>query len=232
VTEIKLLDLNHDWRQARPSFVEDGKWLISSGYQSFKLSNNSIIPVSDGLITKFNLVKNTINQDISGKSVSDVGCANMFFGFYSAVSGATKVTGVDLDCEYIAMNRFFIKKLGLNNISVKDINAAEYRDISDTVFAFAIIHWIYSCSGFLGSLENVVKHFRSVTSQVLYIEWIDPSDDCIADMLHHLDFNKDLTVQDYSKDNFIKYLRNNFSSVEFLGCSKQSGTREIYRCAI
>jgi hypothetical protein len=108
------------------------------------------------------------------------------------------------------------------------MNAVDYKVKTDVVFAFAIIHWVYSCTGFLGSLENVVKHFRSITNHVLYIEWIDPSDDCISNMLHHLDFNKDLATQDYNKKNFIKYLTDNFRYVEFIG--KTKSTREIYRC--
>ena len=120
----------------------------------------------------------------------------------------------------------------MKNVSCENINVVDYKTPADTVFAFAIIHWIYSCSGFLGSLENVVKHLKSITNKCLYVEWIDPSDDCISAMLHHIDFNKDLTKQDYNKDNFVKYLQDNFSSISYLGVSKQSGTREIYRCVI
>lgn len=232
MTEIKLLNLNKDWKQVRPHMKPYKNGFIVGGYESYVISNYEIVPMSDNTILKFDLVKQHLFNDVSGKTVLDLGCSNMFFGFWSKLHGATKVTGVDLDTDYLVQNKNLIKYFHLRDIECIDMNAANYNVPADTVFAFAIIHWIYSCSGFLGSLENVVLHLRNLTEYVLYVEWIDPSDDCISCMLHHLDFNKDATVQDFNKDNFIVYLKNNFSSVELLGTSKQSGTREIYRCLV
>ncbi len=232
MSKIKLLDLNNDWQQARPNLTFTDDYCLFSGYQSFKLSKEEIVPLSDNTKLKFDLVKNTIIDDVKNKIVSDIGCSNMFFGYLSQLNGATKIIGVDLDQEYISLNNKIINHFELNNTSIQNINVTDYKEVSDTVFAFAIIHWVYSCSGFLGSLNNVVNHFRSITNECLYIEWIDPSDDCIVDMLHHLDFNKDLVEQDFNKTNFLKYLNENFSSVEYLGASKKSQTREIYRCLV
>jgi len=230
MSDIKLLDVNNDWQQARPvlKFADDSCYF--SGYQNFKLSSKEIIALSDNTKLKYDLVKNTITADVAGKSVSDVGCSNMFFGYYAYLHGASKVTGVDLDLEYIDLNKKIIQYFQMSNVNIENINAADYVQLADTVFAFAIIHWVYSCTGFLGSLKNVIKHFKSITGECLYIEWIDPSDDCIKDMLHHLDFNKEYAEQDFNKENFLKYLNENFSSVTHLGNSKI--TREIYRCLV
>lgn len=230
MSEIKLLDVNKDWKQARPNLKQVDNSMIMSGYQSFKIDNKEIIPTSNSAILKFDLIKNTIKQDVFGKTVSDIGCANMFFGLFAHLNGATDVVGVDLDIDYINMLNQIINHFKFQNVSIKNINATEYKTPADTVFAFAIIHWVYSCTGFLGSLENVVKHFKAITKQCLYIEWIDPSDDCIADMLHHLDYNKEFSVQDYNKENFVRYLNDNFTSVSFVG--KTKATREIYRCLV
>ena len=228
--DVKLLNLNKDWRQVRPTIKTDDSGSLVTGYQHYKLSKTDIVPMSGNTQIKLDLIKNTVFDDVNNKTVSDIGCSNMFFGFLAKLYGATKVIGVDLDKEYIAQNTNLIKLNNFENVFCKDINAADYKETADVVFAFAIIHWVYSCSGFLGSLENVVKHFRSITNNILYIEWIDPSDNCIADILHHLDFNKNLVTQDFNKDNFLRYLKDNFSLVTFCGNSKE--TREIYRCVV
>jgi len=230
VVEIKLLDLNKDWKQARPNMTASENGFIINGYESYSISGNEIIPISSNTILKFNLVKQYIHDDIRDKTVLDLGCSNMFFGFWSKMHGAIKVTGVDLDKDYLEQNNSLIKHFKMSDTECIDMNAASYSNPADTVFAFAIIHWIYSCTGFLGSLKNVVAHLRSLSNNILYVEWIDPLDDCIVDMLHHLDFNKTIAIQDYNKDNFIQYLESGFNTVELLGDSKASKTREIYRC--
>lgn len=232
MSNVKLLDLNKDWQQVRPTLNKVGDYFSITGYQDYNISKIKIVPISDNIKTKLSLMKSTIQSDILGKTISDIGCSNMFFGFLSYFYGATNVIGIDLDTDYLKQNNHLINQLLMKNVSCENINVVDYKTPADTVFAFAIIHWIYSCSGFLGSLENVVKHLKSITNKCLYVEWIDPSDDCISAMLHHIDFNKDLTKQDYNKDNFVKYLQDNFSSISYLGVSKQSGTREIYRCVI
>ena len=234
MSEIKLLDLNNDWKQVRPTltFKKIPKHCVVTGYESYQIYETQIAPTSDNVKLKFNLIKNTVKDDVAGKSVVDIGCSNMFFGFLSYFYKAAKVAGIDLDLDYLSQNNQIINYFNMKNVSCENMNAVDYKELTDTIFAFAIIHWIYSCSGFLGSLENVVIYLRYITNECLYVEWIDPADDCISQMLHHLDFNKDFVVQDYTKDNFIKYLQNNFSSVSSLGFTKQTKTREIYRCLV
>lgn len=231
MTEVKLLDLNNDWKQVRPSLKKiDDNWYSIAGYQNYNISKKDIIPTSENTKIKFNLIQKYIKDDVFNKSVIDIGCSNMFFGFFAHINGAKNVAGIDLDLEYLNQNNKIINHLSFNDISCINKNVTDCTDVYDTVIAFAIIHWIYSCSGFMGSLENIINHFRKMTKNCLYIEWIDPSDDCIADMLHHLDFNSELSVKDYNKDNFLKYLKEKFINVDFLGFSKNSKTREIYRC--
>ena len=227
--KAKLLDLNHDWLQARPHLITVDSGLIASGYQQYKISQSNIVPVSDNTRLKFDLVKNTVKDDVTGRTVADLGCSNMFFGFLSNYLGATKVTGVDLDLEYIDQNNKIINHFDMQNISCQKINVVDFKEVNETVFAFAIIHWIYSCSGFLGSLEKVVDHLRSITSHVLYVEWVDPTDDCIT-YFNHLDYNKELVTPDYTREHFLQYLQKVFSHVTLMGLSKQ--TREIYRCNV
>jgi trans-aconitate methyltransferase len=228
----KLLDLNKDWQQVRPFMKPSKNGFTITGYESYAISNYEIVPMSDNVRLKFDLVKQYLFADVSGKTVLDLGCSNMFFGFWSKLHGATKVTGVDLDKDYLKQNDQLIKHFKFSNTECVDMNAADYNVPADTVFAFAIIHWIYSCSGFLGSLEKVVEHLRNLTNSILYVEWVDPSDDCIADILHHTDFNNALTVKDYNKENFLRYLNKHFQTVVFCGITKSTNTREIYRCEV
>ena len=224
---IKLLDLNNDWQQERPTLILSEKEINFLGYQKFTIKNKVIFPTSENTKLKFNIVKKYIYNDVNNNTITDLCCANTFFGYFSALNGATNITGVDLDKEYKKLNKMLITYLNLNNIQIIEKQATEYTNSSDITFAFATIHWLYSCSGFLQSLENVINHLSNITNKILYVEWIDPKDSCILEF-KHLDYNNKNTKKDYNKNNFLKYLSDNFNSIEFLGSSK--GTREIFRC--
>lgn len=224
---IKLLDLNGEWQQARPKLIKRSGELHFSGYQSLVIKANNVFPISENTKLKYTLVKDYFIKDINEKTVADIGCSNMFFGYLSAFNGATKVTGVDLDKEYLKLNNQIISEFKLKHVTCIEKNVTDFIEANDVTIAFAIIHWIYSCSGHLGSLKNVIDHLSNITKNCLYIEWIDPNDDCI-EFFKHLDYNKSTTTKDYTLNNFKTYLSNLFTEVKYLGHSKS--TRQIYRC--
>jgi predicted RNA methylase len=231
----KLLDLNKDWKQARPSTTINGTDIIFSGYQKFSY-DKTLTPLNDDLKYKVSLldpiIRDTINEE---SSFLDVGCANFYFGFLANTLGAKKVTGVELDIDYVNNIKKIIEVKDLKGINVINSNAQDFKSEEqyDVVNAMAIIHWLYSCSAFFGSLENVINYFSNLTSNTLIIEWISENDEAIKHF-GHINYNEKESIKDYNEVNFLKYLNERFESVVFVGNTKTNGhnidSRKIYVC--
>ena len=68
-----------------------------------------------------------------------------------------------------------------------------------------------------------------MTNEVLFIEWIDPSDEAIK-YFKHLDYNKSLVDNSYNYESFISELNKNFASVKMIGDTRN--TRKIFKATI
>ena len=60
---VKLLDLNNDWQQERPTLILSEKEVKFLGYQKFTIQNKTIFPTSENTKLKFNIVKKYIYND-------------------------------------------------------------------------------------------------------------------------------------------------------------------------
>ena len=78
-------------------------------------------------------------------------------------------------------------------------------------------------------MENMISFLRKITGEVLFVEWIDPSDEAIQ-YFKHLDYNKENTDNSYNYDNFIFELNKQFSSVEMIGETRN--TRKLFKATI
>lgn len=226
--EVKLYDDPN--RYAEIGKLEINDKLNFFGYQVFSVDKNSI-EVSDKdpkLKRKQDLVKFLFDSSwFEGKSVLDLGANSAFFCFYGLQSGANRADAVEIDKKYVEMVNQAIKELDYNNFEIHDINVMDYTKKADVVFAFALIHWIYSCTSDYGSLTQAVSKLSELTNEILIIEWVDPEDDAIK-FFNHIDFNKDIINEPYDLEHFEKALTNSFESWELLGDVKS--TRKVYAC--
>ncbi len=222
----KLLNLNSDWKQARPSYNYKDGLGIFDGYQSFEIQHNSVVPKNHDLLVKNSIIRPQLEKYITNEmSFVDLGCANLYFGFLANLLGAKSVTGVELDKEYIDNINKIINDFSFDKISIIEQNVQDYNTPCDFVNAAAIIHWIYSCSACMGSMEKIVEYFSKITNKILIIEWIDPSDAAIQ-YFGHINYNASLTKNDYNKENFLSHMNKEFKEVVFLGNTEP--TRELY----
>lgn len=222
----KLLNLNNDWKQARPSYRQKDGLGIFYGYQSFEFTKDKMIPKNNDLLVKEKIIRPQLEKYITNETdFLDLGCANLYFGFLANILGAKSVTGVELDKDYIDIINRIINDFSLKNVSIVEQNVQDYITPSDVVNATAIIHWIYSCSACMGSMEKMVKYFSDITKKVLIIEWIDNKDAAIQ-YFGHINYNLSHTQNDYNKENFLTHMNKEFKEVTFIGNTEP--TREIY----
>ena len=229
--EPKLVNLNKDWKQARPHVSRGDDSLTFGGYQKYTIEDGEITPhtTSNGLIKKSSIIKPHLSGLVTkDMSVLDLGCANFYFGLLARRLGAKQVLGVDIDEEYIRNIKVLLTALDDDAVTVVEKNVMDIVGEYDLVFALAIIHWIYSCSALGGSLDNVVKHLADRTKKHLFVEWISPDDQAIRSF-GHLDYNKEFVSGKYDKKTFVKALEDNFNSVESIG--ETSSHREVFLCS-
>ena len=104
-----------------------------------------------------------------------------------------------------------------------------YKGKADIVNALSIIHWIFSCTSIFGSMNKMISFLREITTEVLFIEWIDPDDEAIK-YFKHLDYNKKNIEESYTYENFILELNKNFNSVNIIGETRS--TRKLFKATI
>ena len=198
------------------------------GYQKFKLSKYDILVNSNdkGLVSKQSIFDKTINPNwLIGKSVLDLGCNSAFFCYYSRLNGAKTAVGVEIDKDYINNVNKANEVLDFTNVSIVDKNVMDYNKPADVVFAFALIHWIYSCTSDYGSLDLAIEKLADLTNAVLIVEWIEKEDDAIQ-FFKHINYNPEIIKEEYNKSNFENALAKHFSSFEIIGDVK--ATRTVY----
>lgn len=158
-------------------------------------------------------------------SITDFGCSAGIMGLTAYSDGFKKIMFVDHDVEYLNL----VSK-ALNFISADEpiIIKGKLNDLShktDVLFAFAVIHWLYSSTELFGSLDAVIQRFKSISSKTIFVEWIDPSDRAIA-KLGHISHNPGIHQQPYDKKSFVTALQKHYKNIKMIG--RISNTREIW----
>jgi hypothetical protein len=214
-------------RFARPASVELGDPVVVHGYQEFAVTARSIrpLPTDPPLAQKRNLVERYFNREfMAGKSFLDLGANGAFFSFWAAQCGASPVTAVDLDATYVDIVSRVAAHTGLG-VRAALAKVQDWEEPADVAFAFALVHWLYSCTANYGSLDGVIGKLASLTRELLVVEWIAPEDRAIKEF-NHTQWNADTVTGPYTVDAFETALRRHFGRVEILGETRP--TRVVY----
>jgi O-antigen biosynthesis protein len=201
-------------RYARTAALE----LIVHGYQEYSITKNTIVPspVDVPLNRKQELIKRYFRADfIKNKSLLDIGANGGFFDFWAEQSGAGRITALDIDEKYLE-NISKVKAFwNFENVRTVKANVQDWEEPADIVLAFAMIHWLYSCTSSYGSLDAVIKKLADLTNNLLVVEWIAPEDPAIQ-FFKHTEFNSSIVSGPYNLDSFESALLKYFSKVEIL----------------
>jgi len=198
-----------------------------SGYHSYIVTRKNIIPnVSNNLQRKVSIIEPYF-QHVEGESFLDLGCGTGFFSIWASQIGAANLQALDIDKAYLKVFHEVIEYFDFYRIGTKCINveccSGYYK--SNVVCALSLIHWIYSCTATMGSLDNTILFLRQLTKKFIFIEWIDPSDKSIQ-KFKHISHNKSFIKEPYNKDLFLTAMKKHFSSFKFIGSVIKE--REIY----
>lgn len=216
-------------RYARPAHLEcSADIAVFHGYQEFRLTKTTIdpLPLDKALARKQRLLGRLLRPSrVTGRSVLDLGANGGFFAFWTLQSGARAATAVDMDSTYVEMMSDASKTVGFDTFTVTQANVTDWEQPADIVIALALIHWIYSCTAALGTLDAAVGSLSSLTREMLIIEWVAPEDSAIS-FFGHLGFNPQVVSGPYDLATFEDALDHHFARWERIG--EVTPTRVIY----
>jgi predicted Ser/Thr protein kinase len=214
---------------ARPPGIEvqPGRVTIH-GYQEFQLSGRRIkpLPIDQPLQRKEELVGAFFNPEyLAGRTVLDIGANGGFFSLWACRNGASQVVSLDMDEAYLDLIRQAQTAFGWKNIRPINVKVQDWEEPADLVLAFAMVHWLYSCTANYGSLEAVVRKLAGLSRSILLMEWVAPDDTAIQ-QFKHTEWNPKVDKAGYNLEAFEAALRRHFCKVEILGAT--SPTRTLY----
>ncbi len=197
------------------------------GYQNFNINGMGIYDIGVNHVKeKYDILK-PIFKEFKDKSFLDLGCHNGLFSFLANNSGMHPIISFDIDSDNIELLLILKDYIKPKELHIIKENISHCTDKCDIVNALALIHWLYSCTSFYGSVDEIINHLQWLTNEVLFVEWIDPTDGAVQ-FFKHLGYNKEFVTEDYSKENFLKAIEKYFSSYVML--AKLKNGRELYRC--
>ncbi len=213
--------------------VVDNDTLLVDGYNCYTVTKKSIIPKEySALVTKNNIVGKFLTPGIvEGLTFLDLGAATGFYSILAAQNGAKSIA-VDMDSTQLNVLKNVSDWFDFG-IETHVAPVQDWKKPCDIVNALALIHWIYSCTARMGSLDCVIEFLSLLSKKYAFIEWVDP-DDISCGVLRskegrsHIEFNKDIIKMPYSKKYFLKAIDKYFSVGHAIG--RVSETREIYLC--
>jgi hypothetical protein len=214
---------------ARPAEIEVFEnYVVFHGYQEYTLTRDdlqvskidSVLKRKQELLASYFCLKY-----LAHRTLLDLGANSGFFSFWAIQMGAKKAIVLDMDEKYVQMIKEAKSRLDFGNIEVEKTNIMYWDHPADVVIALALIHWIYSCTAFYGSLDKTMQKLRQLTGYMLIVEWVAKEDPAI-NFFHHIDWNNKIIVQEYNIKNFENALGNHFANFKIIG--DISPTRRLY----
>lgn len=198
------------------------------GYQEFTVEPRTghLRAIGSSLVAKEVAVERAFSpRFMAGRTVLDLGGNNGFFGFKALAAGAVSATVVDIDEECVLNLHRVRSRFPEIPLEAHQTSYESWHEPADVVVAFALVHWLYSCTARALSLDRVVGALASLARDMLLVEWVDPSDPLVQGF-HHVEVTDGEAAGPYEFDAFLRALSAHFSRVELL--AELSPTRRIY----
>jgi tRNA (mo5U34)-methyltransferase len=133
-------------RQFTRGEIEDGARRLGDWFQNLDLYGVRTAPahfLGDFPMIKWKRFAHVIPQDLTGKSVLEIGCNAGFYSFEMKRRGASRVVGIDFDDYYLNQARFAAEVLGFEDVdfrrmSVYDVGAL--REKFDIVLFMGLVY--------------------------------------------------------------------------------------------
>jgi hypothetical protein len=195
------------------------------GYQGYSISPKNFLEIAHVHYLKYQLIRPYLNLYDHNNSMVDIGCSAGAIGLQAIFDGFQYVNFVDHDEEYINIIKSCLRHMRAVDAKTYVSSVSNFSGAFDIGLAFALIHWIYSYSEKMGSLDGAISLLHNISPSTLFIEWVAPNDPAIRDA-QHIKQNSEIITGSYTKENFVKALKLRYKIVKKIG--DVNTTREMW----
>jgi tRNA (mo5U34)-methyltransferase len=107
---------------------------------------------------KFQRFAPHLPEDLTGKSVLDIGCNAGFYSMEMKRRGAERVVGIDSDDRYLAQARFAAETLGYDNIEFRNLSVYDVAALGETFDLVIFMGVLYHLRHPLLALDLIREH--------------------------------------------------------------------------
>jgi tRNA (mo5U34)-methyltransferase len=157
---------------------ELGKW-----FQNLNLDGIQTAPdhfLGDYPSVKWRRFRHAIPEDLTGKSVLDVGCNAGFYSLEMKKRGAERVLGIDSDPAYLAQARFAAEVTGID-VEFRELDVYHVADLKETFDLVLFMGVLYHLRHPLLALDLLHAHavkdllvFQSLLRGSTHVDPLDP----------------------------------------------------------
>jgi tRNA (mo5U34)-methyltransferase len=135
---------------------ERGDW-----FQNLDLNGVRTAPahfLGDFPANKWKRFAHVLPQDLSGKSVLDIGCNAGFYSFEMKRRGALRVVGIDFDDYYLNQARFAAKVLGHQDVEFRKLSVYDVGALGERFDLVLFLGLVYHLRHPLLALDLIHRH--------------------------------------------------------------------------
>lgn len=141
--------------QIRQRVQELGQWFHNLDLHGVKTAPDHFL--GDYPTTKWQRFANALPQDLSGRTVLDVGCNAGFYSIQMKLRGADKVVGVDTDEVYLAQARFAAEVNGVQ-IDFRHLSVYQLHQLGEKFDLVLFLGVLYHLRHPLLALDMLHEH--------------------------------------------------------------------------
>ena len=148
-------------RQFTRGDIEGRLRSLGDWFQNLDLGGVPTAPahfLGDFPATKWKKFEHVLPQDLTGKSVLDIGCNAGFYSFEMKKRGASRVLGIDFDDYYLNQARFAAEVLGFEDVEFRRLSVYDVGALGERFDIVLFMGMIYHLRHPLLALDLIHKH--------------------------------------------------------------------------
>ncbi len=153
---------------------------------------------------KFSRFAHLVPQDLTGKTVLDIGCNAGFYSFEMKRRGAARVVGIDSDDRYLDQARFAADALGVDGVTFRNLSIYDVGRLGERFDLVIFMGVLYHLRHPLLALDLIREH---VADDLMLFQTLTRGADEVAAVEADYDFEQSDHFQDpgYPRMAFIEH---------------------------
>lgn len=128
---------------------------------------------------KFDTFADALPEDLTGKSVLDIGCNAGFYTVEMKRRGAERVVGIDSDDRYLEQARLVVDELGFDGIELRNLSVYDVAELGERFDLVIFMGVLYHLRHPLLALDLIREH---VAGDMMLFQTMQQGSDAVLDV--------------------------------------------------